>query len=148
MDLGWLIKQDHDGYRRFFAEMAKTGPQDGKVREEALKEVMRKIYAHHVAEEVSFFPRMMQISDLRGLAFELEVEHSDMKKLFEALKADRVDAEVWKYKLATIYDVMHAHWLKEEEQFTPFWQTFFSEQDWTAFSKQFEEATEHYLKNH
>jgi len=148
LDLGWLIKRDHDRYRRFFVEMAKTGPQDVKVREEALREVMHKMYAHHVAEEVSFFPKMMQVPQLRGLAFELEVEHSDMKKLFEALKAERVDTEVWKYKLAPIYGVMHAHWLKEEEQLTPFWQEFFSEADLAAFTKQFEEATERYLKTH
>jgi hemerythrin superfamily protein len=148
LDLGLLIKLDHDEYRRFFAQMAKTGPQDAKAREEALLEVMRKIYAHHIAEEVSFFPKMMQIPELRGLAFELEVEHSDMKKLYEALKADRADTEVWKYKLAPIYDIMHAHWIKEEEQLTPFWQEFFSEADLAFFMKQFEEATERYLKTH
>lgn len=148
MDLGWLIKKDHDEYRRFFVEMAKTSPQDAQAREAALREVMRKIYAHHIAEEVSIFPKMMQVPELRGLAFELEVEHSDMKTLFEALKAERANTEVWKYRLVTIYDVMHAHWLKEEEQLTPFWQGYFSVEEWENFSKQFEQATEHYLKNH
>lgn len=148
MDLGAIIKLEHDEYRRFFAKMAKTSQQDAQTRTEALNEVMRKIYAHHEAEEVAIFPKMMQISALRGLAFELEVEHADMKKLYDTLKANHADTEVWKYKLSSIYDIMHAHWVKEEEEFTPFWMDFFSASDWDALGKQFQQATERYLKTH
>ncbi|MCW3996166.1 MAG: hemerythrin domain-containing protein [Candidatus Bathyarchaeota archaeon] len=139
MDLGELIKRDHDEYRRFFAKMAKTTPQDGQMRRKALKEIMRRIYAHHEAEELTIFPKMMQVPELRGMAFELEVEHADMKMLFEALLKDSVDTEVWKYKLSSIYDIMHAHWLKEEEDLTPFALDFFSKADWEAFGKRFNE---------
>jgi hemerythrin superfamily protein len=148
LDLGAIIKLEHDEYRRFFAKMAKTGPKDGEARMEALAQVMRKIYAHHEAEEVTIFPQMMKISELRGMAFELEVEHADMKGLYDALKGNRADTEVWKYKLATIYDIMHSHWVKEEEQLTPFWMDFFSPSDWAALGKQFGEATERYLNKH
>ncbi len=148
LDLGWLIKKDHDEYRRFFVEMAKTELKDGKYREVALCNVMRKILAHHEAEEVSVFPKMHQIPELNRLVFELEVEHADMRKLFETLQGERADTEIWKYKLASIFDIIHAHWLKEEEQLTPFWQMFFSEAEWATFSKQFSEATENYLKTH
>jgi hemerythrin superfamily protein len=148
LDLGALIKLEHDDYRRFFAKMAKTTPQDGQARTEALEQVMRKIYAHHEAEEITLFPKMMKIEALRGLAFELEVEHADMKHLFDVLKASRIDTEVWKYKLASIYDIMHAHWVKEEEQLTPFWMDYFSAEDWVALGKQFQDATERYLKTH
>jgi hemerythrin superfamily protein len=146
LDLGAIIKLEHDEYRRFFVKMDKTEPQDSQTRVDALKEVMRKIYAHHEAEEVTIFSKMMQIKALRGLAFELEVEHADMKKLYDALKASRADTEVWKYKLASIYDIMHAHWVKEEEKLTPFWMDFFSSQDWAVLREQFQDATERYLK--
>ena len=139
MGLGESIKRDHDEYRRFFAKMAKTSPQDAQARESALKEVIRSIYAHHSAEELTIFPKMMQIPALRGLAFELEVEHADMKRLFEALQKDHTGTEVWKYKLASIYDIMHAHWSKEEEDLTPFWLDYFSEAEWTDFGKRFDE---------
>ncbi len=148
MGLGESIKRDHDEYRRFFVKMVKTTPQDGQVRQVALKEVMRKIYAHHEAEEITIFPRMMQIPELRGLAFELEVEHVDMKTLFEALSKDRFDTEVWKYKLASIFDIMHAHWLKEEEDLTPFGLDYFSEGEWADFGKRFDEAIARYLETH
>jgi hemerythrin superfamily protein len=148
LDLGALIKLEHDDYRRFFAKMARTTTQDGQARTEALEQVMRKIYAHHEAEEITLFPKMMKIEALRGLAFELEVEHADMKHLFDVLKASRIDTEVWKYKLASIYDIMHAHWVKEEEQLTPFWIDYFSAEDWAALGKQFQDATERYLQIH
>jgi hemerythrin superfamily protein len=148
LGLGESIKRDHDEYRRFFAKMAKTTPQDAQVRETALKDITRKIVAHHEAEELTVFPKMMQIPQLRGLAFELEVEHVDMKRLFEALKGDRVDTEVWKYKLSSIYDIMHAHWLKEEEELTPFGLDYFSEAEWAGFGKRFDEIMLEKLNGH
>jgi hemerythrin superfamily protein len=148
LGLGESIKRDHDEYRRFFAKMAKTTPQDAQVRETALKDITRKIVAHHEAEELTVFPKMMQIPQLRGLAFELEVEHVDMKRLFEALKGDRVDTEVWKYKLSSIYDIMHAHWLKEEEELTPFGLDYFSESEWAGFGKRFDEIMLEKLNEH
>lgn len=140
MGLSESIKHDHDAYRRFFAKMAKTTEKDGAARAAALKDIMAQIYAHHKAEELTIFPAMMRIPQLRGLAFELEVEHNDMKRLFEALKDDKTGTEVWKYKLSSIYDIMHAHWLKEEEQLTPFGLDFFSEAEWTGFGERFDEV--------
>lgn len=140
MGLGESIKHDHDAYRRFFAKMAKTTEKDGAARSAALKDIMAQIYAHHKAEELTIFPAMMKIAQLRGLAFELIVEHEDMRKLFEAVKDDKTDVEVWKYKLASIYDIMHAHWLKEEEQLTPFGLDYFSEADWKCFGERFDEV--------
>lgn len=148
MGLGESIKRDHDEYRRFFAKMSKTTLNDGELRASALKEIMRKLYAHHEAEAVVIFPRMMQISALRGLTFELEVEHGDMSVLFEALAKDRANTEVWKYKLSSIFDIMHAHWLKEEEDFIPFGLDFFSESEWADFGKRFDEVTSKYLMTH
>ena len=146
MGIGESIKRDHDEYRRFFSKMAKTTPQNGQKRETALKDVITRIYAHHEAEELTIFPAMMKIPDLRGMAFELEVEHVDMKRLFEALLKDRADTEVWKYKLSSIYNIMHAHWLKEEEQLTPFGLDYFSENDWATFGKRFDEIIDEKLK--
>lgn len=141
LGLGESIKRDHDEYRRFFVKMAKTTPQDGQLREAALNTVMTRIYVHHEAEELTVFPAMMKKVELRGLAFELEVEHGDMKHLFEVLKGNHTNTEVWKYKLASIYDIMHAHWLKEEELLTPFGLEFFSESDWEEFGRGFDEIT-------
>jgi hemerythrin superfamily protein len=139
LSLSESIKRDHDVYRRFFANMSKTSHKDGQNRRTALDSVTKHIYAHHEAEELTIFPAMMKLPALRGLAFELEVEHTDMKRLFEVLKSDRTDTEIWKYKLSSIYDIMHAHWIKEEEQLTPFGLDYFSEADWIGFSNHFNE---------
>jgi hemerythrin superfamily protein len=141
LGLGESIKRDHDVYRRFFAKMAKTAEKDAAAREAALKDIMAQISAHHKAEELTVFPAMMKVAALRGLALELEVEHSDMKRLFESLKDGNAATEVWKYKLASIYDIMHSHWLKEEEQLTPFGLDYFTEADWTGFGRRFDEIT-------
>jgi hemerythrin superfamily protein len=109
---------------------------------------MRSLYAHHEAEELTIFPKMMQILELRGLAFELQVEHANMKLLFEALSKERADTEVWRYKLAPMYDIMHAHWLKEEEDLIPFGLDYFSENEWSDFGKRFDGIAAEYLSTH
>ncbi len=148
MGLGESIKRDHDEHRRFYAKMAKTKPEDAQVRAASLKDFMRKLYAHHEAEELTIFPKMMRIPELRGLAFELQVEHADMKMLFEAFSKDSAGTEVWRYKLASMYDIMHAHWLKEEEDLIPFGLDYFSGSEWSDFGKRFDEIVSEYLKTH
>jgi hemerythrin superfamily protein len=148
LGLGESIKRDHDEYRRFFAKMAKTKPSDAKVRETSLKDFTRKLYAHHEAEELTIFPRMIQIPELRGLSFELQIEHESMKVLFEALAKDHSGTEIWSYKLSPMYDIIHAHWLKEEETLVPFGPDFFTEKEWLDFGKLFDEKVAECLKTH
>ena len=148
MGIGESIKRGHDEYRRFFAQLFKTTLEDAKLREQLFTEFQRKLYAHHEAEEITILPRMANIPELRGLALELEVEHADMKTHFETLKKERYDREIWRYKLAPLYDIMHAHWLKEEEDLIPFAPQYFSESEWNDFGKRFDEVVDKYLKTH
>jgi hypothetical protein len=82
------------------------------------------------------------------LFLELEVEHADMKVHFEALTKENYGTEIWRYKLAPLYDVMHAHWLKEEETMIPFGPDYFSKNDWEDFGKKFDEIMEKELREH
>ena len=148
MGLGESIRRGHDEYRRFFSKLFKTTPEDARLREQLFTDFQRKLFAHHEAEEVTIFPRMLKIPELKDLALELEVEHADMKVHFEALMKEGYDREIWRHKLAPLYDIMHAHWLKEEETLIPFGPDYFSESDWTDFGKRFDEIVEEYLKKH
>jgi hemerythrin superfamily protein len=109
MGIGESIKRGHDEYRRFFAQLFKTTSEDAKLREQVFTEFQRKLYAHHEAEELTILPRMTSIPELRGLALELEVEHADMKIHFETMRKEGYNREIWRYKLAPLYDIMHAH---------------------------------------
>ncbi len=149
MGLGDSIRRGHDDYRRFFAQLFQTSPEDAELRERVFKDFQRKLYAHHEGEQVTIFPRMNKIPALRGLALDLEVEHADMKKHFEALIDEaKYDTEIWRHKLAPLYDIMHAHWLKEEEGLIPFGPDYFSEGEWDDFGKRFDEEVEKYLQKH
>jgi hypothetical protein len=64
---------------------------------------------YHEGEELTILPRMLKIPDLKDFALELELEHADMKVHFEALIKEGYDHEIWLYKLAPLYDIMHAH---------------------------------------
>lgn len=85
---------------------------------------------------------------MRDLALELEVEHADMKVHFESLVKVGYDAENWRHKLAPLYDIMHAHWLKEEETMIPFGPEYFTKEECDDFGRRFDEIVEEYLKKH
>jgi len=148
LGIGESIREGHDEYRRFFAKLFKSTPKDAKLREEIFKDFQRKLYAHHEAESLTILPQMTKIPDLKDLALELEVEHSDMKIHFENLMKEGYDLEIWRHRLAPLYDVMHAHWLKEEETMIPFGPEYFSKNEWEDFGERFDEIIEKYLKNH
>ena len=83
----------------------------------------------------------MKIPEFKGLTLELIMEHEDLNRLFDALQATPSNTEVWKYKLASIYDIMHGHWPKEEEKLTPFGLDYFSEAEWADFESRYNELT-------
>jgi len=148
MGLGESIKRGHDEYRRFFAQLFNTSPQDAELRERVFKDFQRKLYAHHEAEARTFLPRMTKIPDLKDLGLDIEIEHADMKVHFETLMKEKYDTEIWPRKLTPLYDIMHAHWLKEEEILIPFGPDYFSESEWEDFGKRFDEEVEKYLEKH
>lgn len=142
MGLGDSIRRGHDEYRRFFAQLFNTSPHDAELREKVFKDFRRKLYAHHEAEAVTILQRMSGIPTLRDMALELEVEHADMKLHFETLMKEKYDTEIWPRKLAPLYDIMHAHWLKEEEGMIPFGPDYFSESEWEDLGRRFDERVE------
>jgi hemerythrin superfamily protein len=147
MGLGESIKKDHDEYRRFFAKLSKTTGKDAQMRKDVFTDFGRKLDAHHLAEELTIIPAMKKVPELIDLAFELEVEHADMKVHFRSLLSSAIDQDIWRYKLAPLYDVMHAHWLKEEEIMIPFGPNYFTENQWIDFGRKFDEIVDDYLKN-
>jgi hemerythrin superfamily protein len=146
MGIGESIKRDHDEYRRFFKKLFKTSAEDAKLREQLFIDFQKKLYAHHRGEELTILPHMTKIPDLRDLALELEVEHVDMKAHVEALMKEGYNRDIWRHKLAPLYDVMHAHWLKEEEIMIPFGPEHFSTAEWKDFGKRFDQIVKEYLE--
>jgi hemerythrin superfamily protein len=130
------------------SKLSKTTSKDAKLREQVFTDFQRRLYAHHEGEELTILPRMTKIPDMRDLALELEVEHADMKVHFENLMKAGYDAEIWRHKLAPLYDIMHAHWLKEEETMIPFGPEYFTKEEWDDFGRRFDETVEEYLKKH
>jgi hypothetical protein len=148
MGIGESIKKGHDEYRRIFAKLFKTSPKDAELRKQLFTDFQKKLYAHHEGEELTILPRMAKIPELRDLSLELEVEHADMKVHFDALLKGGFDKEIWRHKLAPLYDIMHAHWLKEEETLIPFAPDYFSVAEWEDFGKRFDEIVGEYLRKH
>jgi len=125
--LGWTIKRDHDLYRRLFAKMFKTTEKDAALREKLFSQYFDNLFIHHDAEERLVFPAMIKVPDLKDLALELEEEHRSMKVHIQELMKMGYDSKMWRYRLAPLYDIMQAHWDKEEKIVIPFAPEYFSE---------------------
>lgn len=148
LGIGESIRKDHDEYRRFFAKLNKTTCKDAQLRREVFADFKLKLEAHHLGEELTVIPAMKKIPELSDLGFELEVEHADMKVHFDSLLNSAFDQDIWRHRLAPLYDVMHAHWLKEEEILIPFGPNYFTEAQWLDFGEKFDAIVADYLEKH
>jgi len=148
MGVGESIKSGHDEYRRIFAKLFKTEEKDAKIREELFLDYVKKLYAHHEAEELTVIPAMIKVADLKDMGFELETEHAAMKMLIADLKKMGYEHKMWKYRLSPLYSVMKVHWDKEETMIIPFAPEYFPAPALDALGKKFDELVAKYIREH
>ena len=112
--IGEYIKRDHDDFRLMFERLMDSTPEEGALREEVYPFLKKRIYAHHIAEEATLFPTMEKKPDLAAITLVLIEEHRGMDLLANDLAEMSYTNRLWRPRIFPFYDVIHAHWLKEE----------------------------------
>lgn len=148
MGVGESIKAGHDEYRRIFAKLFKSTDAEAELREKLFLDYVKKLFAHHEAEELTVIPAMIKIADLKDMGYELETEHAAMKMLIADLKKMGYGHAMWKYRLSPLYSVMKVHWEKEETVIIPFAPEYFPAPALDALGKKFDELVEKYIREH
>ena len=84
------------------------------MREEVYPFLKKRIHTHHIAEEATLFPTMEKKPDLAAITLVLIEEHRGMDLLANDLAEMSYTNRLWRPRIFPFYDVIHAHWLKEE----------------------------------
>lgn len=114
-----FIKRDHDDFRLMFEFLWNSGTGDVELRKEVYPFLVNRIIAHHVAEEATIFPVMEKISPLLPITLVLIEEHRGMAILARDLAELPYEDRLWRPRIFPFYDVISAHWEKEETDLFP-----------------------------
>ncbi len=112
--VGEYIKRDHDDFRLMFERLMASTPKDEALRKEVYPFLKTRIHAHHVAEEATVFPAMEKKKDLAAITLVLIEEHRGMDLLADDLLEMPFSDILWRPRIFPFYDVISAHWAKEE----------------------------------
>ncbi len=112
--IGEFIKRDHDDFRLMFEQLMNSSGKERVFREEVYPFLKTRIHAHHVAEEATIFPEMKEKPDLAAVTLVLIEEHRGMDLLAEDLLKMSYQDLLWRPRIFPFYDVINAHWRREE----------------------------------
>ncbi len=118
-DIGLMIIEDHREFRREILELRHSSNSDAGFREEVLADLLRRLAAHHVAEEKTLFPAMEELSAEKEFAMELIEEHRAMEILYSDLVMTGYGKEIWLPRLRPILEVHETHMAREESNLIP-----------------------------
>jgi hemerythrin superfamily protein len=118
-DIGTMIIEDHRVFRKEIHELRHTQDSDMAQREQVLAALMRRLAAHHVGEERTLFPAMLEISKEHDLGQELIEEHKAMEILYSDLVITGYGSNVWVARMRPIMEIHETHMAREESNLIP-----------------------------
>jgi hemerythrin superfamily protein len=118
-EIGTMIIEDHRVFRKEIQELRHTHSVDTEIRERVLYDLMRRLAAHHVGEERTLFPAMLELPKEHDLGQELIEEHRAMEILYSDLVLTGYGSEVWVARMRPIMEVHETHMAREESNLIP-----------------------------
>ena len=138
--IGEFIKRDHDDFRLMFERLWNSSTSEGALRKEIYPFLVNRIISHHVAEEATIFPVMEKNAELLPTTLVLIEEHRGMALLARDLSELPYEDQLWRPRIFPFYDVISAHWLREEADLFPHAPFYFTEQDLVDAGTKFEKV--------
>jgi len=136
--IGEFIKRDHDDFRLMFERLWNSSTRETALRKEIYPFLVNRIISHHVAEEATIFPAMEKTPDLLPITLVLIEEHRGMAMLARDLAELPFEDRLWRPRIFPFYDVINAHWVKEETDVFPHSPFYFTGQELTDTGAKFE----------
>ena len=138
--IGEFIKRDHDDFRLMFERLWKSTPDEISLRTELYPFLVNRILSHHVAEEATIFPAMEKNPDLVDTTLVLIEEHRGMAMLARDLQQTPYGDRLWRPRIFPFYDVINAHWTREEADLFPHSWFYFPRKEQEEFGAKFQEV--------
>jgi hemerythrin superfamily protein len=140
--IGLMIIEDHRVFQQEILELRNSSDSDVGLREDVLSDLLRRLAAHHVAEEKTLFPAMKELPPERRFALELIEEHRAMEILYSDLVLTGYGKEVWVPRLRPILEVHETHMAREESNLIPRLQKMFEEKKLEDLGNDFDQYRE------
>ncbi|HUH78981.1 MAG TPA: hemerythrin domain-containing protein [Methanoregula sp.] len=137
--IGEYIKRDHDDFRLMFECLWNSSTREAGLRKEVYPFLVNRIISHHVAEATTIFPLMEKNPELLPITLVLIEEHRGMAMLARDLGELPYEDRLWRPRIFPFYDVISAHWIKEETDVFPHAPFYFSGKDLTGIGEKFQE---------
>jgi hemerythrin superfamily protein len=110
-DIISLIEADHERVEQLFEDMEDA---TGSKAHKCFNQIYKELTLHAKAEELVFYPAMLEYEETKQYVEEAEAEHNSAKILLEQMKGFNPSDEEFKTKLTYLQETM-LHHIKEEE---------------------------------
>lgn len=110
-DILTQIKADHEKVERLFEQLEKA---HGSQAINCFNEIYKELSLHARAEELVFYPAMLNYDETKKYIEEAESEHNSAKILLEQMKAFNPEVDEFKTKFHYLKETI-LHHVKEEE---------------------------------
>ncbi len=110
-DILSLIEADHEKVEQLFEQMAEA---KGAKAHTCFNQIYKELTLHAKAEELVFYPAMLEYEETKQYVEEAESEHNSAKILLEQMKSLNPKDEEFQTKLTYLQETM-LHHIEEEE---------------------------------
>jgi hemerythrin superfamily protein len=111
-DILSLIELDHRATEQLFDEL--EGTKAKKKTQELFNQIYKELTLHAKAEELVFYPAMMEYDETKQYVEEAEEEHNSVKILLEQMKALEPNDSEFENKMMNLKESV-LHHVEEEE---------------------------------
>ncbi len=137
MDVLKEIKKEHKEFRQMISKIEKGT----KNKVEVFKELYKKIYAHHEAEEKVVFPGVKKSGDeAKKVTLEMIEEHNVITMQFKVIAKTTGQDETWDAKFSVLKEILEHHLDEEEKDFFEQAQSVYSTEELKKMYEPFEET--------
>lgn len=148
MDVYKLLKADHLKVKAIFKELEATTARGVKTRETLFEKLKTELTLHSEAEEVCFYPRLVEPKETHEITLESLEEHKVVKSLLAELESDPKGTEEWAAKLKVLQENVEHHVEEEEGELFKLAGSILSKEDSEAVAAEIQSFKEHAASAH
>lgn len=110
------ITKDHDEVKELMQKLTKSSDGAVKTREKLFLALKKELVPHVKAEEVAFYPALMNNKESRKHTLEAIEEHGLTEMVLNQLETLPVEDEVWSAKMKVLQELVEHHMEEEEDE--------------------------------
>lgn len=132
-----MLKKDHEEVKGILGQLTET--KAAKKREDLFQKLREELVPHMKAEEITFYPRLLEKKEAREDALLGVEEHQLSDTVLNQLEKTPKDVDQWGAKMSVFKELVEHHIKEEENQVFKSAQKALSNDELQDIMKQFEQ---------